>query len=466
LGTFEVKRNKGVRRAVVSADGRGVVSHAGVGLLREMAELTGLADGVTAALADTYLGVPVHAPGRVFTDLACAIADGADCVSGIGTLVDRRDLFGPVASMPTTWRLLERIDAAHLGRVRAARAAARERAWGAGAAPAAGVELRLDFDATITVAHSEKQDAAPTWKRTFGFHPLLCFLDRPEVAGGEALAGILRAGNAGSNTAADHITVLDLALAQLPEAYRPTPGQPGGPRVLARSDTAGATHRFAAACAARGVEFSFGFPIDARIRRIVDLVPEHCWDPAIQTDDDLRDGAWVFEATGMIGLRGWPKGSRLILRKERPHPGAQLTFTDLDGMRVTALLTNTPPGVIPGQAPGLELRHRQHARVEDRIREAKSTGLRNLPCHATALNSAWLETVLTAVDLVTWTQLIAFTGQPTLARCEIGAFRYRVLHVAARITRSARTTRLRIDATWRWAALIAAGFHRKRAAFA
>ena len=462
-----MKRNKGVPRVKVSADGRGVVSHAGVGMLREVAEFTGLADGITAALLDTYKGVPVHAPGRVFTDLACAVADGADCVSGIGTLVDRQDLFGPVASMPTTWRLLDRIDTEHLEPVRSARAAARETAWAAGAAPAPGSELRLDFDATITVAHSEKQGAAPTWKHTFGFHPLLCFLDRPEVAGGEALAGLLRSGNAGSNTAADHITVLDLALAQLPAGFRPRPGDPDSPRVLARSDSAGATHKFAAACVARGVQFSFGFPIDARIRRVVDLIPEHCWEPALATgDEDLRDGAWVFEATGLVALRGWPAGSRLILRKERPHPGAQLTFTDLDGMRVTALLTNTPPGVVPGQAAGLELRHRQHARVEDRIREAKATGLRNLPCHATALNAAWLEAVLTATDLVTWTQLIGFHDAPALARCEIHAFRYRVLHVAARITRGARRTRLRIDARWRWATQIAAGFHRIRAAFA
>jgi hypothetical protein len=396
----------------------------------------------------------------VFTDLACAVADGADCVSGIAVLGDRTDLFGPVASMPTTWRLLNRIDAAHMGPVRSARAAARERAWAAGAAPRRGSGLCLDFDATITIAHSEKEDAAPTWKHTFGFHPLLCFLDRPEVAGGEALAGILRAGNAGSNTAEDHVTVLDLALAQLPTGFRP--GAPGGPRVLARSDSAGATHKFATACAARGVQFSFGFPIDARIRRVVDLIPEQCWDPAIQTDEDLRDGAWVFEATGLVHLRGWPAGSRLILRKERPHPGAQLTFTDVDGMRITAFLTNTPPGVVPGQAPGLELRHRQHARVEDRIREAKATGLRNLPCHAAAVNAAWLETVLTAVDLVTWTQLIGFTDAPALARCEIHAFRYRVLHVAARITRSGRRTRLRIDAGWRWAAATAEAFARIR----
>ena len=461
-----MKRNKGGRRVKVSADGRGVVSHAGVGLLREMAESTGLVDGVTAALLDTYKGLAVHAPGRVFTDLACAVADGADAISGIAVLGDRRDLFGPVASMPTTWRLLDRIDTAHLGQVRAERSAARARAWAAGAAPAPGSELRLDFDATITIAHSEKESAAPTWKRTFGFHPLLCFLDRPEVAGGEALAGILRPGNAGSNTAKDHITVLDLALAQLPQAWRPTPGESGGPRVLARSDSAGATHAFAKACVARGVEFSFGFPIDARIRRVVDVIPEHCWDPAIQGDDGLRDGAWVFEATSLVDLRAWPAGSRLILRKERPHPGAQLTFTDLDGHRITAVLTNTPRGIIPGQAAGLELRHRQHARVEDRIREAKATGLRNLPCHDTALNAAWLEVVLTAADLVTWTQLIGFADAPVLARCEIHAFRYRVLHVAARITRGARRTHLRLDQRWRWATQIAEGFHRTRAAFA
>jgi hypothetical protein len=461
-----VKRNKGVPRVKVSADGRGVVSHAGVGMLREVAESTGLVRGVTNALLDTYRGLPVHAPGRVFTDLACAVADGADAISGIAVLGDRKDLFGPVASMPTTWRLLDRIDEDHLDRVRSARAAARERAWAAGAAPSAGSELRLDFDATITIAHSEKESAAPTWKHTFGFHPLLCFLDRPEVAGGEALAGILRAGNAGSNTAADHITVLDLALAQLPAGFRPRSGDPDSLRVLARSDSAGATHKFADACVARGVEFSFGFPIDARVRRVVDLIPEDCWDPAIQGDDDLRDGAWVFEATGMIDLRAWPAGSRLILRKERPHPGAQLTFTDLDGHRITAVLTNTPTGVIPGQAAGLELRHRQHARVEDRIREAKATGLRNLPCHAAATNAAWLEVVLTAVDLITWTQLIGFADAPVLARCEIHAFRYRVLHVAARITRGARRTHLRIDQRWRWATQIAAGFHRIREAFA
>jgi hypothetical protein len=461
---------------VVSADGAGVVSHAGIGLLREMADYTGLNDAVTAALADTYRGQWVHAPGRVFSDLAVAVADGADAISGIAVLGDREGLHGMVASMPTTWRVLDKADADHLPALHAARALARERAWAAGAGPdlhVPGVELCLDFDATITIAHSEKENAAATWKRTFGFHPLLCFLDRPDLAAGEALAGLLRPGNAGSNTAADHIEVLDLALAALPEHVRPRADVEGGgwsgPRLLARSDSAGATHAFAAACVQRGVDFSFGFPVDTRIQSIVDAIPAPCWHPALQTDrgdgEQFRDGAWVAEATGLVDLGSWPAGSRLILRKERPHPGAQLTFTDVDGMRITAILTNTRPGLIPGQAAGLELRHRQHARVEDRIREAKATGLRNLPCRAWNENLAWLQVVLTAVDLIAWTKTICFADIADLARCEVHAFRYRVLHVAARISRSARQNRLRIDKTWRWAAEIAAGFDRLRAAF-
>ncbi|WP_215549925.1 IS1380 family transposase [Amycolatopsis sp. CA-230715] len=460
-----MKDSKRSGRVKVSADGAGVVSHAGVGLLREMAEVTGLVGAVNSALADTYRGVAVHAPGQVFADVAVAIADGADAVSGIAVLRDREDLFGPVASMPTAWRLLERIDEAHLPAVQAARAAARQRAWEAGAAPDLSEELCLDFDATIVLAHSDKQDAAATWKHTFGFHPLLCFLDRPQIAGGEALAGLLRPGNAGSSTAADHVAVLDAALAALPTYARPRPGDPDSPRLLARSDSAGASHTFAQTCRDRGVGFSFGFPVDARVQRIVDAIPASCWHPAVEPGDGIRDGAWVTEISTAIDLSKWPEGSRLILRKERPHPGAQLRFTDADGMRITALLTDTAPGIIPGQAAGLELRHRQRARMEDRIREAKATGLRNLPCRGLAENTAWLQAVLTAIDLVCWSQLIGFTDQPDLARIEITTFRYRVLHVAARITRSARQTHLRIDRTWRWAPAIATGFHRIRTAF-
>src|SRR5438046_1297138 len=193
-------------------------------MLRELAQDTGLVEGVTAALADTYAGPWQHAPGQVFADLAVAIADGADCVSHVEGFGDRHQVCGPVASMPTTWRMLGRIDDVHLPGVLAARAAARERAWAAGAGPDVSGLLDIDFDATVTISHSEdKENAAKTWKRTFGFHPLLAFLDRPEVSGGEALAGLLRPGNAGSNTAADHVTVLEQALAALPDHARPRP---------------------------------------------------------------------------------------------------------------------------------------------------------------------------------------------------------------------------------------------------
>lgn len=464
------------RRVKVSADGKGVVTHAGVGLLRETAKLTGLSDQVTTVLADTYSGPWLHAPGRVFCDLAAAVADGADCVSGIGQLVDQQAQHGPVASIPTTWRLLEqRADAAHLPGIRAARAAARAAAWAAGAAPRPDDTLTLDVDATIVIDHSEgKENAAGTWKHTFGHHPLLVFLDRPGISGGEAMAGLLRPGNAGSNTAADHIVVLDEALDSLPEAYRPRPGDPASPQVLIRSDSAGATHAFAAHCRQRGVGFSFGFHVTEQVRRAVAILGQaaveahfdgmNVWYEAIEADG-IRDGAWVAEATSLVDLSAWPTGSRLILRKERPHPGAQLTFCDVDGHRITAFITDTPPGVVPHQLAGLDLRHRRHARVEDRIRQAKATGLNGLPCYTAHANSAWLQVVMTAIDLVTWCKLLAFHDIPDLARCEIAAFRYRVLHVAARITRGARNTYLRIDSTWRWATAIATGWHRLRTAF-
>jgi Transposase DDE domain group 1 len=381
-----VKNIAAAPRVKVSADGHGVVSHAGMGILRELADRTGLSAQVTAALADTYRGPWVYAPGEVFADLAAAVADGADCIDAVGQLCgDREHVFGAKASTTTMWRLVDqRIDTAHLPAVRAARAGARAAAWDAGAAPTGDGWLHIDIDATLVIDHSDnKAGAAPTWKKTFGHHPLLAFLDRPEIAGGEALAGLLRTGNAGSNTASDHIIVLEQALKSLPPRWRPDPDQPEDldkALVLVRCDTAGATHKFADACRRAGVGFSFGYPVDTRVQDAVDTLNiGKCWYPAIDTDGGIRDGAWVAEATDRVNLSSWPAGTRLILRKERPHPGAQLRFTDADGMRVTAFITDTPAGVVPGQVAGLELRHRQHARVEDRIRELKATGLRNLP---------------------------------------------------------------------------------------
>jgi hypothetical protein len=448
----------------VSADGTGVASHAGAELLRELAAATGLVSAWDRALIGTYSDLPFHFPGQVLADLAVSIADGATSISGLRTLRDQPALFGPVASEPTAWRVLDKVSEQHLAALRAGRAKARAAAWRAGAAPGLGEELVLDFDATVVVSRSEKEDAAPTWKHTFGFHPLYCFLDRPEVSSGEALAGLLRPGNAGSNTAEDHIAVLDMAIESLPPEARP--GQDGGPRLLARADSAGATHEFAAACRQKGVSFSFGFPVTEEVRLAISLVPEDIWEPAIDADGEQRDGAYLAEVTRMLDLSAWPEGSRVIVRCERPHPGAALTlFEAQDGWRYTASITDTGRAVVPGGIAGLELRHRRHARVEDRIRQSKAAGLANFPCWGTAENKAWMEAALAAADLVCWSKLICFADEPTIARCEIEAFRYAIMHIAARITRSARAVHLRLDRSWAWAKVLVRAFLRLRAAF-
>ena len=260
--------------------------------------------------------------------------------------------------------------------------------------------------------------------------------------------------------------MLGQALQALPATYRPDPDNPEAPQVLIRSDSAGATYGFAAACRDAHVGFSLGCAINAAVRDAAEVLTDGGdWYPAIESDGGIRDGAWIGEATALVDLSTWPAGTRLILRKERPHPGAQLRFTDSDGHRITGFLTDTADGVIAGQLAGLELRHRQHARVEDRIRQAKATGLRNLPFNAFDANAAWLEIVMAATDLIAWTKLIGFTDNPDLACCEIATFRYRVLHVAARIIRGARQLSLRIDATWRWAQAIATAWTHIRAAF-
>lgn len=445
-------------RIEISADGTGLVSRAGVALLRELTVCTGLGAGWSTALLDTYKGLPVHLPGRVLADLAVMIADGGDALAHLATLRDQDKLFGPVASDATAWRVLDRVDDEHLTRLRQVRTVARERAWAAGAGPDIAGGLVIDIDATITIAHSEKENAAKTWKKTFGFHPLLAYLDRPDVSGGEALAGLLRPGKAGSNTAADHVEILAMALAGLPDYARPRPGEADSPRVQVRTDSAGATHTFAAALRTAGCGFSLGFPISPDTQHAVLAVPDQAWSPAYNIDGDPREGAWVAEITGMLDLSKWPPGSHVILRRERPHPGAQLRFTDADGHRFTAFITDTAGG----QLADLEVHHRSHARVEDRIRCGKTTGLRNLPCRGYAENKAWLELALTAADLLTWAQALCFTSD--LARCEPATFRYRICAIAAKLTRTARVWTLHLDRDWPWAQHLANAFTQLRTA--
>jgi hypothetical protein len=326
--------------------------------------------------------------------------------------------------------------------IRAARAAARERAWalaGANAPGADGGLVTVDLDATIVIAHSEKDQARPTWKKTFGFHPLTGWADHGPSGNGEPLAIMLRPGNAGSNTAADHIEATRLSLAQLPRHLRR--------RVLVRADSAGGTHDFLDWLTARPrrLHYSVGMAITEDMQAAILKVPASAWTPAYDGDSEVRDGAWVADITGLLDLSSWPAGMRVIVRKERPHPGAQLRFTDIDGHRFTALATDAKRG----QLADLELRHRRRARCEDRIRCAKDTGLRNLPLKGYAQNQAWYEMFALACELLAWTQIIALAGQAR--RWEPKRLRLRVFAVAGRLVRGGRRLRLRLAERWPWA---------------
>jgi hypothetical protein len=301
----------------------------------------------------------------------------------------------------------------------------------------------VDLDATIVIAHSDKQNAAPTWKHTYGFHPMTAFIDHGPAGTGEAAAIVLRKGNAGSNTADDHIAAGRLALAQIPARLHS--------RVLIRTDSGGGTHDFLDWVTARRLKYSIGFTLTEQICDAIGKIPLRAWTAALEAGGDIRDGAWVTEITGMVDLTSWPKGMRLIVRKERPHPGAQLRFTDIDGHRFTCFVTNTRGGNLAE----LELRHRRRARCEDRIRNAKDNGLRNLPLHGFAQNQVWCELVALASELTAWMQMLALPGHPA-RRWEPKRLRLRVFSTAGRLVKGGRRLRLRLAARWRWADLIAA----------
>jgi hypothetical protein len=432
----------------VTTDGTGVVGHVGAAVLRELADRLGL----TRALGWRVSGCRRrHPDAAVLRDLAVVLADGGDCLSDLAVLRDQPELFGPVASTPTAWRVVERLaqDPDGLARLRAARAHARARAWAAGAHP--DVELLIvDADATLVLSHSDaKQGAAGTYKGSFGFHPLLAYLDRGP-APGEPLAGLLRPGNAAAGASDELIELVDLALAQLPRSAHDQP-------VLVRCDSAGASTRLAWHLREQGVGFSVGMPIDAHLREAILAQPEPAWTPAVDADGQPRGGAEVCELTGWIDRHTWPDGTRVICRREDAHPGAQLRFSDHDGHRFQVFLTDQPDHDLAR----LELRHRQRARVEDRIRAAKATGLANLPFDRWRRNAVWLELVLAAQDLTVWAQVLLLDG--ALAIAEPKTLRYRLWHVAARVVRHARRTILRLQRSWPWAAELARAFTRLRA---
>ncbi len=451
-----------MRELEVTAGGTGIVSHAGVTLLRALSDNVGLTAGLSGALASGRL--LVHDRGRVLADLACAVADGAEVISDFRVMTDQAELFGLVASVPTAWRTLAEIASGGgraQARITAAVNAARRRAWAAmearhGAIPGvrmadrvlAGVTC-LRLDATVVTAHSDgKEGAEPNFKG-YGLHPLGCWCDNT----GEPLAGLLRPGSAGSNTAADHLTVLAEAIAAVPPRYRR--------RLMVTCDGAGASHDLIARLdqlAARPghqLTYSVGWELGRREKTAITGVPEEAWQIAVDPRGEVRERraddacadrgcahrrCWIEEAhvaelTGLLRqgragdqLAGWPEAMRVFARRERPHPGAQLTlFEAADGWRYTLWVTNLPERTRGwrGQLAYIDAAHRVHARVEDAIRTGKSTGIGRFPSQSFAINQAWLAASLIAATLMAWLRLLALDGD--LARAEPKTLRYKIL---------------------------------------
>ena len=441
------------------------IGSAGGVLLTAAAELTGLSVAMRESMSRWRKPTAVHDPGKVLTDLAVTLALGGDCLADAAVVRSEPGVFGRVASEATVSRTISVLagDADRvLAAMAAARKAARVRAWQLAGqhAPNHGASaddpLIVDLDATLVTAHSEKEQAAPNFKRGFGFHPLCAFVDHGADGTGEALAVQLRPGNAGSNTAADHIAVTRQALAALPGITASRPGR----KVMIRTDGGGGTNEFLAWLARRGLSYSIGFTLPASMPTLYRQVPAEAWQAAVNADGDVREGAGIVDLTGVLRfhghLDGWPELMRVIVRRERPHPGAQLRFEDVDGYRLTAFATNT----VRGQLADLELRHRRRARCEDRIRIAKDTGLRNLPLQGFDQNRIWCALVILATNLTAWTQMLAIAPEHPARRWEPKRIRLRLFTIPGTLARHGRRALLHIKDSAPWADLVVSGHHR------
>jgi Transposase DDE domain group 1 len=451
-------------RVRVDTSRTSAVGQAGGVLLVEALRRSGLDQGLSAGLARWRKPTATHDPAKIICDLAVSLAVGGDCLADVGVLRSEPGVYGHVASDPTVSRAITALATdlpAVLAAVDAARAQARRRVWQLAGehAPDHGADTSrpviIDLDATLVTSHSDKESARPTYKRGYGFHPLCAFLDHGEAGSGEPLQIMLRPGNAGSNTVTDHIAVTRQALKQLP-GHRS--GTRPGRAVLVRCDAAGGTHGFVEWLTGQRMSYSVGFTLPFDTATILARIPDQVWTPAYDADGRVRDGAWVAELTGLLDLSGWPRGMRVICRKERPHPGAQLRLTDADGLRITAFATNTPTG----QLPDLELRHRRRARAEDRIRVAKDTGLSNLPLHGFAQNQIWCAVVAIATELTAWMQMLALPGHQA-RRWEPKRLRLRLFTIPAVLARTGRRVIMHLTANAAWARLAVEAIQRLHA---
>jgi Transposase DDE domain group 1 len=458
------KNTRWDRNLSVAADAEGLIGHAGAVLLRKLADQCGLTSALGAALGRKGK-FPLIDRGMALVSMAVAIALGATSMSDIAVLAHQEPVLGAAPSDTTVRRTLELADARTLDKIARARAAVRAHVWQLVCARPAGFPwlqiagkllagwLVIDLDATLITARSDKEGAAPTFKMGYGFHPLGAWCANTA----ESLAMLLRPGNAGSNTFADHLAVLTAALRQIPARMRS--------RLLVRVDGAGASHELIShllslATLRRRVLFTCGWAITAADEQAIGLLPATAWQAAVDQDGAVQPDKHIAEVTYLLGrAAGWPAGLRWIVRRTRPsrRQARNLTaFERATGWRYSVICTNIPAaGGIPG-VPGshhaqfIDVLHRQHAVVEDGVRTAKSMGLRNLPSKTWLVNCGWVLAANIAADLAAWCRLLGLYDCDDLADAEPDTLRYRLLSLPARLVRHARARVLKISRTWPW----------------
>ena len=430
---------------VVEGGGEQVVAHVGLHALGSLADRLGVGELLSARVPAPGVRLPVHDRGTVLVQAMLMLAGGGEACSDIERLRAQSTLFGAVASDSTLYRTIRSLDAATLAGLWDAMADARGEVWRRSSATTGTAPVILDLDASLIDIHSEnKEGTAANYKGGFGFSPMFCFAD----ATGEALAGLLRPGNATANSIADQLTVLDAAIDQLPApiAAGHHCGDDGNSvrrPVEVRADSAGCSARLAAEFRTRNIGFSVVARTNPQVQAAISRAAEDAdrWAPSLTQGGDERDGAAVAELTDLIDLSAWPDGTRLIVRREPLHPGAQTSlfpslefrfwghYTDRDGTPVHA-----------------DRHMRAHAHVEDHIRRLKASGLERFPFTDLAANRAWMALVCFAADLVRWFQLLCLTG--ALAQAEPKRLRWQLWHTPARVVRHARRTIMRILDHW------------------
>lgn len=423
-------------RVAVEAGDRQVVAHVGLHALGAFADRLEFGRRLSSQVAWTGERAPLHDRGTVLVQAMLMLAGGGESCADIEHLRAQDRLFGPVPSDTTLYRTITGLDHDTLVRLASAAAETRASVWSRSSATTGTGPVVLDIDASLIQIHSEnKVGTAPNFKRGFGFHPMFCFAD----ATGEALAGLLRPGNATSNDAGDHLSVLDTAISQLPA------GDPGvmERRIVVRTDSAGCSHRFVAGCRSRQVGFAVVARRNAQIHgAIANLaVDDARWQPAVRADGAARTDAFVCEITDLVDLTSWPSGTRLIVRREPRHPGAQHSLFPSDAFRYWGHYTDQAAS--PADA---DVFMRAHAHVEDHIRRLKTSGLERFPFTDLDANRAWLALVCMAADLVRWFQLLCCDGE--LAVAEPKRMRWSFWHTPARVVRTAGRDIMRVLDGW------------------